>query len=134
MSKATITRIFIGAVLALVVGLIVATVTVVAAILDGVVTIGGPNVVTVDGGGFAGSLPWLVIAMLFSAGGSVAAVASWIAALFNTVRLDDKTWFAALLVLGLFSFGWVAMIAYVVAGPDGTTRVGDRGAAIAGPA
>jgi hypothetical protein len=86
MSKATITRIFIGAVLALVVGLIVATVTVVAAILDGVVTIGGPNVVTVDGGVFAGSLPWLVIAMLFSAGGSVAAVASWIAALLNTAR------------------------------------------------
>ena len=26
----------------------------------------------------------------------------------------------ALLVLGLFSFGWVAMAAYVIAGPDST--------------
>ena len=31
-------------------------------------------------------------------------------------------WFVLLLVLGLFSFGLVAMIAYVIAGPDGTRR------------
>jgi hypothetical protein len=52
----------------------------------------------------------------------VAAIAAWVGALFNTARLEDKTWFAALLVLGLVSLGWVAMTAYVLAGPDSTAR------------
>jgi hypothetical protein len=67
---------------------------------------------------------WLVIvAALVAGGGTIAAVASWIGALLNTVRLDDKTWFIALLVLGLFSFGWIAMVAYVLAGPDSTKQI-----------
>jgi hypothetical protein len=57
---------------------------------------------------------------------------AWIGALFNTFRLDGKTWFVALLVLCLFSFGWVAMVAYVVAGPDSTGWASDRGGATAG--
>jgi hypothetical protein len=121
MSKTTITRLFFGAIVALAVGLVVGLVTVVAAIAGGVITIGGPTVVTVDGEVFAGSLPWLLIAALLFVGGEIAALASWIGALFNTWQLDDKTWFVALLVLGLFSFGWVAMAAYVFAGPDATS-------------
>jgi hypothetical protein len=121
MSKSTVTRLFFGAILALAVGIVVAVATLVAAIASGIVAIGGPNVVTVDGEVIAGSLPWLVIAALAFAGGAIAALASWIGALFNTWQLEDKTWFVALLVLGLFSFGWVAMAAYVIAGPDSTT-------------
>ncbi|MGZ6256323.1 MAG: hypothetical protein ACXWMB_04840 [Candidatus Limnocylindria bacterium] len=41
------------------------------------------------------------------------------ARLLNTAELADKTWFVILLVLGIFSFGLIAMIAYVIAGPDG---------------
>lgn len=86
-----------------------------------------------DGSAFAGTLPWLLMAALAIAGCAIAALASWIGALLNTYRLDDKTWFVALLVLGVFSLGWVAMVAYVVAGPDGTTReVSDPGVAMAG--
>ena len=59
-------------------------------------------------------------------GGTIAAVVSWIAALLNTWQLEDKTWFASLLALGLLGFGVVAMIAYVVAGPDGTQDGGRR--------
>jgi hypothetical protein len=121
MSKSTVTRLFLGAILALAVGLVVALATVVAAIAGGVVAIGGPNVITVDGEVFAESLPWLLIAALVFAGGAIAALASWIGALLNTWQLEDKTWFVALLVLGLFSFGWVAVAAYVIAGPDSTT-------------
>lgn len=121
MSKTTITRLFFGAIVALAVGLVVGLVTVVAAIAGGVITIGGPTVVTVDGEVFAESLPWLLIAALLFVGGEIAALASWIGALFNTWQLDDKTWFVALLVLGLLSFGWVAMAAYVFAGPDATS-------------
>ena len=121
MSKATITRVFFGAIVALAVGLVLALVTAVAAIAGGVVAIGGPSVVTVDGEVVAESLPWLLIAAVVFAGGTIAALASWIGALLNTWQLEDKTWFVALLVLGLFSFGWVAMAAYVFAGPDATS-------------
>jgi hypothetical protein len=120
MSKSTVTRLFFGAILALVVGLAVALATVVAAIAGGVVAIGGPNVVTIDGKVFAESFPWLVLAALAFAGGGILALASWIGALLNTWQLEDKTWFVVLLVLGLFSFGWIAMVAYVIAAPDAT--------------
>jgi hypothetical protein len=121
MSKATVTRLFFGAIVALIVGFVVALATVVAAMAGGVVALGGPEVVSFDGQVFAESLPWLSIAALVFAGGTVAALASWIGALLNTWQLVDKTWFVALLVLGLFSFGWVAMVAYVIAGPDATS-------------
>ena len=121
MSKSTVTRLFFGAILALAVGLVVALGTLVAAIGGGVVAIGGPNVVTIDGEVFVGSLPWLLIAALLLSGGSIAALASWIGALLNTWQREDKTWFVALLVLGLFSFGWFATAAYVFAGPDATS-------------
>lgn len=135
MSKATVTRLFVLAILAVVAGFVVALATVLTALAGGVVTIGGPSVVTVNGGALAGMLAWLAIAALIAAGGAVAALASWIGALRNTVRLDDKTWFVALLVLGLVSFGWVAMVAYVIAGPDGTAdAVADRAVATAAQA
>jgi hypothetical protein len=128
MSKSTITWLFFAAILALAVGCVVAAVTVVAAIAGGVIVLGGPNGFTIHGGVFAGSLPWLLIAALAFTAGTIAAIASWIGALFNTYRLDDKTWFFAVLLLGLFSLGWVATIAYVIAGPDaaspGTARPG----------
>lgn len=122
MSKSTISRLFVGAVLAVAVGLVVAFAAVVAALAGGVVSIGGPSVVTVNGEAFAGTLPWLLIASLAIGGGAVAAIVSWIGALLNTAQLEDKTWFVALLVLGLVSLGWVAMAAYVFAGPDATRR------------
>ncbi len=41
-------------------------------------------------------------------------------ALLNTSQLERKTWFLVLLILGIFNFGILGMIAYVIAGPDGT--------------
>ena len=101
-----------------------AIVAIIAALAGGAIVIGGPNVLTVDGGAVRlGAGRPGVIASLLVAGGTVAALASWIGALFNTARLDDKTWFVLLLVLGLWSFGFVAMVAYVVAGPDSTVAM-----------
>jgi len=120
MSKSAITRLFAGAVVALVVGVLLALVAVVGALAGGVVALGGPAVVTVDGGAIPGTVGWLIVASLAMAGGALAAIVSWIGALMNTVQLEDKTWFLALLVLGLASFGWVAMVAYIRAGPDAT--------------
>jgi hypothetical protein len=128
MSKASVTRLFIGAALVVVAGFVIGVAALGAALLGGAITIGGPNVVSVDGGAFAGMVVWLVVASVVIAGGTVAAIASWIGALLNTAQLEDKTWFVVLLVLGLFSFGWLGMIAYVVAGPDGSQRA-EAGAA-----
>lgn len=128
MSKSTVSRLFGAAIAAVVAGLTIGIVTVVAAIAGGAIAIGGPQVVTVNGGALAWTIAALVIASLVVAAGAIAAIASWVGALLNTSRLEDKTWFVVLLVLGLVSLGWVAMIAYVVVGPDGTAQdAGDTG-------
>ena len=119
MSKATVTWLFIAAALTAVAGVVIAVAAVVVALAGGAVTIGGPAVVAIDGEAFGGTLAWLALASLAIGVGALAALASWVGALINTVQLEDKTWFVGLLVLGLLSFGWVAMIAYVVFGPDG---------------
>ena len=52
-------------------------------------------------------------------------LAAWVGALVNTYQVPDKTWFAVVLVTGLFGFGFAligfaGMIAYLIAGPDGS--------------
>jgi hypothetical protein len=61
--------------------------------------------VTLNGGPFAWAIAALLVASLVLAAGTLAAIASWVGALLNTSRLDDKTWFVVLLVLGLVSLG-----------------------------
>ena len=122
MSKATVSRLFVAASVVVVAGLVIGLTALVVALVSGVVALGGRDVVAVNPAALAGMLVWLAIAALVIASGAVAALASWIGALLNTAQLEDKTWFAVLLVLGVFSFGWLAMIAYVVAGPDGSRQ------------
>jgi hypothetical protein len=43
---------------------------------------------------------------------------AWVGAVLHTAELEDKTWFIVLLVAGLLSFGFIAMIVYLIAGPD----------------
>jgi hypothetical protein len=121
MTKATITRLFLGSVIAVVAGILLAIVALLAAFASGAFVMDGPDVVGVE----ATPAAWTalgvgLIAVLAVIGGSIGGLVSWIGALLNTVQLADKTWFIVLLVLGLLSFGLVAMIAYVIAGPDGT--------------
>ena len=73
---------------------------------------------------------WVTIALIVVGGlialvGSIAQFAAWIGALINSYALPEKTWFAVLLAGGVLSFvfaplGFAAMIAYVIAAPDGT--------------
>ena len=73
----------------------------------------------IQGGALAWSMLGLaVVGGLAIAGAMIGGLVSWIGALLNTSQLESKTWFLVLLLLGIFSFGLVAMIAYVVAGPD----------------
>ena len=105
MSKTTITRLFVGAIVAVAVGLVLVLAAVWAAVAsDLIVTV---TLVV------AGSVAMIA--------GAVAAVVSWIGALLNTAKLEDKAWFASLLALGLFGAGVLAMVAYVLYGPDGTS-------------
>ena len=66
---------------------------------------------------------WGTVAMMAAGGaaliaGAITQCVAWIGALLNTFRDSDKTWFVALLALGLLGFQFPAMIAYLVAGPD----------------
>ena len=94
--------------------------------------VGGPQVVSLNGEVLVWTIAARVIASLVIAAGSVAAIAAWVGALLNTYRLQDKTWFAALLVLGVVSLGWLAMVAYVFAGPDSTSRQAKAPALVGG--
>ena len=60
------------------------------------------------------------LAVVVMIGAAIAQFVAWLGAVLNTSRLEDKTWFIVLLVTGLLSFGFVAMIVYLIAGPDGT--------------
>ena len=121
MSKATVTRIFIGSVIGFIAGAVLAIAAVVLAFANDVFVMSGPDVVGIRGTAFAWSMLGVgVVGVLAVMGGLIAGLVSWIGALLNTSRLEDKTWFIVLLVLGLWNFGVIAMIAYVIAGPDGT--------------
>ena len=122
MSKTTITWLFVAAIAAVCAGIIIGIAATFEGLANHAVVLGGPQVVSVNGEVLAWTIAARAIASLVIAAGSVAAIAAWVGALVNTYRLEDKTWFAALLLLGLVSMGWVAMIVYVAAGPDSLAR------------
>ena len=123
MSKKTVTRLFVGAIVAVGAGLVLGFAALGAALASDAIDIGGSDVIDVNGGSGAWTALGLAIAgSLVVLGGTFAAVASWIGALLNTWQLEDKLWFGSLLAAGLLGVGVIAMIAYVVAGPDGTKQ------------
>lgn len=130
MSKSTITRLFGVAVILVVAGAVTGTAAVIAAVANGAITIGGPQLVSFDAGAVAGAIVGLIVASVLGGIGSLAAIAAWAGALLNTYRLDDKTWFYALLGSGLVSLGWIALVAYVFRGPDSTSAPTPRPAPV----
>ncbi|HET6744996.1 MAG TPA: hypothetical protein VFH90_04015 [Candidatus Limnocylindria bacterium] len=121
MSKKSIARLFWASVTLFVAGIVLAFAAAWLAFASDAFVMDGPDVVGIKGNGWA--LAMVVtggVALLAVVAGAVGGLVSWIGALLNTAQLTDKTWFVLLLVLGLFSFGLVAMIAYLIAGPDGT--------------
>ena len=121
MSKKSVTRLFVGAIVAAGLGLVLGIAALWAALASDAIDLGGSDFIDVNGGSGAWTALGLVtVGSFVILSATVAAVVSWVAALLNTWQLDDKIWFASLLALGLLGFGVVAMIAYVVAGPDGT--------------
>jgi hypothetical protein len=121
MSKSIVTRLFVGSLIALVGGIVLLGAGILLAYANGAFVMKGPDVVAIQPTGLAWSIVGLaVVGVIAVIGGAIGQFVAWIGAVLNTSRLEDKTWFILLLVLGLISFGFVAMLVYVIAGPDGT--------------
>lgn len=118
MSKSTITRTFIASLVALAGGLILLFTAGGLAYANGNFIMDGPDVVGVQStpGGWALIL-LAVVGLLAVIGAVIAQFVAWIGAVINTSQLQDKTWFVVLLVCGLLSFGFIAMVIYLIAGP-----------------
>ena len=128
MSKQLINRIFVGSLAAVIAGILLALVTVIAFLWTGTWTVSGSEITSFSLSSAAiPTIGFAIVGGLLIVAGSLGQLVAWIGALVNTARLPDKTWFVVLLALGLLSFGWLGMIAYVVAGPDGSQRA-DAGA------
>ncbi len=127
MSKSTVTKIFVGSLVAIVGGLVLLGAGLFLAYVNGTFIMDGPDVVGVHPSAFTWSMAGLaIVGILAVIGGTLGQFIAWIGAVLNTARVDDKAWFIALLVLGLLSFGFLAMLLYVVAGPDGTRESAKR--------
>lgn len=129
MSKNSVTRIWIAGLIILVAGLVVGGISLWLMLVNG-----GTWVPAASGTGseFAptfNSFFWTTVAFMttgftIAAIGGIIQLAAWIGALVNTYQLEDKAWFIVLLAGGLLglAFGLIAfaaMVAYLVAGPDG---------------
>jgi hypothetical protein len=131
MSKATVTRLFIGGLVAFGAGAVVTIFAIAIAIANDVFVMAGKDIVAIQGGGLA----WILIGIailggLAAAGGVIAGFVAWIGAVLNTWQLESKAWFVGLVLLGIFNFGFIAMIAYVIAGPDGKAVAAARAAPV----
>jgi len=123
MTKSTVTKIFIGSLFAIAGGVVLLAAGLFVAYANGSFVMRGPDVVGIHPSAFTWSMAGLgLVGILAVIGGALAQFVAWIGAVLNTSRLEDKTWFIVLLVLGLLSFGFIAMIVYLVAGPDGTRQ------------
>ncbi|HEV8190445.1 MAG TPA: hypothetical protein VGP82_03025 [Ktedonobacterales bacterium] len=76
-------------------------------------------------GAFWTAVAFMILGFTAAAAGGVVQLVAWIGALVNTYQIADKTWFGVLLGSGLLGLafgllGFAGMVAYLVAGPDGT--------------
>jgi hypothetical protein len=121
MTKSNVTKLFIGSLVAIVAGVFLVALGFMIALATGTFVMEGPDV---TGFQLSSSAPaafgLAFVGVLGIVGGGIVQFIAWIGAVVNTSRLEDKTWFIVLLVLGLLSFGFIAMLVYVLAGPDGT--------------
>src|SRR5688572_10026786 len=135
MSKSTVTRLFIGSLISLAAGAVVLLGSIGVAFANNVFVMNGNQLAAIEGGAAAWALIGLgVVGVLAIIGGLIGGLVSWIGALLNTWRVESKAWFVGLLLLGIFNFGCFAMIAYVIAGPDGRSNENARTAQAPVPA
>jgi hypothetical protein len=85
MTKATVTRLFIGSLIAFGAGAIVAIMAIGVAMANDVFVMDGDDIAGIQGGTLAWALIWLiVVGALAAAGGVIAGFVAWIGAVLNT--------------------------------------------------
>lgn len=129
MTKSVITRLWIGGLAAFAAGIVVGLVGVFLLLAYGgtftqVAGTNNYNFVPNMNGFFWVTVGLIVVGGVIGLIGGIVQFAAWIGGLVNSYGLQDKTWFLVLLLGGLLSFffapiGFAAMIAYVIAAPDG---------------
>ncbi|SRR6266508_2780723 len=129
MSKSTIVRTWLAGLIALAGGLVLAGVSIAMMLSFGgtftpSATDQGYDFEPVLNGFFWSTVGGIVLGGVLAGVGGLVQLAAWIGSLVNTYHLEEKTWFAVLLAGGLIGFavglvGFAAMVAYVIAGPDG---------------
>jgi hypothetical protein len=121
MSKSIITRLFLGSVVAVVAALVLGFIAVIMALAGGAFVMEGPDVVDIRATPFAFAMVALaLVAVLVLVAAGIAGLVAWIGALINTAQLNEMAWFVVLLALGVWNLGFIAMLLYVIAGPDDT--------------
>jgi hypothetical protein len=115
-----VTRLFISSLIAAGAGAVLVIIAVAVALANGVFVMNGSDTVGLRESTLAWSMAGLgVLGAVAILGGAIVGFISWIGALLNVSQLENKAWFVVLLLLGIFNIGFFAMIAYVIAGPDG---------------
>jgi hypothetical protein len=123
MAKATIGRLFWGSLIAFAGALILLAVAGGLALANGSLVRDGPDVTGIQENAFGWVMVGLAgVAALVMIAAAVTQFVAWVGAVINTAGLQDKTWFVILLVTGLLSFGFIAMIIYLIAGPGDPPR------------
>ena len=118
MHKTMIRKLFVGSLIAAAGGLVLLAVAGGLAYANSNLVKDGPDVTGIH----ATPLGWVMIglagvAILVLIAAAITQFVAWVGAVINTAQLEDKTWFIVLLVTGLLSFGFIAMIVYLIAGP-----------------
>ncbi len=138
MAKSLITKTWIVGLIVFAVGLIVGGVS-----LGLMLAYGGHFTPAASGTGYdfipkTDGFFWTMVGLMIAgfsaaAAGGVTQMAAWIGAILNTYQMQDKTWFVVLLVGGVIGIGFAlagfaAMVAYLIAGPDGMAAQQSQGA------
>ena len=122
MKKSTIDRVFVGSLIALLGALVLLAVAAGLAYANGSFVMDGPDVVGINATPFGWAMIIVAaVAVAVMIGAAVAQFVAWVGAVLNTAQLKNKAWFLVLLVTGLLSFGFIAMLIYVTAGPQDAT-------------
>ena len=119
MPKATIRKLFVGSLVALAGALVLLVAAGALAYANSSFVKHGPDVVAIHASPFGWAMIGVsAVAILVLVAAAITQFAAWVGAVVNTAQLEDKTWFIVLLVTGLLSFGFIAMIVYLIAGPE----------------
>jgi hypothetical protein len=130
-----VVRWFFGSLIGLAGGMVLLVVAGAVAFANDVFIMRGPDVVGIRSGPVAWTLAGLVgVALLVMMAAAVAVFVAWIGAVLNTASLPSKTWCVVLLVVGLLGLVFIAALAYVIAGPDGTRVESGPDGGVAQPA